>query len=164
MWPGPQHAQRRANRSPRSQAGCGAAARFLLPEPSPNGLKNNADKPCKSRCLFPYLWQSLRKANMATSVLVNRTVEHRSQSQNGTLRKVKQALSELNKLGFDYRVAVNGRVAERVRRSTRTLESAPCRICGFRTVRPHDARAHRGQAKKAPFSRKELAERSMRRV
>jgi hypothetical protein len=102
---------------------------------------------------------------MATSVLDQiRTVEHqKAKVKTETLRKVKQALSELNKLGFDYRVVVNGRVDERVKRSTRTLD-APCRICGFRTMRPHDARAHRGQAKKAPFTRKELAERSMRRV
>ena len=103
---------------------------------------------------------------MATSVLDQiRTVEHQKvKVKTETLRKIKQALNELNKLGFDYRVVVNSRVDERVRRITRTLESAPCRICGFRTVRPHDARAHRGQAKKAPFTRKELAERSMRRV
>ena len=102
---------------------------------------------------------------MAMSVLDQiRTVEHqKAKVKAETLRKVRQALSELNKLGFDYRGVVTGRDGERVRRST-TLESAPCRICGFRTVRPHDARAHRGQAKKAPFSRKELAERSMRRV
>lgn len=103
---------------------------------------------------------------MATSVLDQiRTVEHqKAKVKMATLRRVKQALSELNKLGFDYRVVVNGRVDERVRRITRTPESAPCRICGFRTMRPHDARAHRGQAKKAPFTRKELAELSMRRV
>ena len=103
---------------------------------------------------------------MATSVLDQiRTVEHQKATvKTATLRKVKQALSELNKLGFDYRVVVNGRIDERVRRITRTPESAPCRICGFRTMRPHDARAHRGQAKKAPFTRKELAEHSMRRV
>ena len=103
---------------------------------------------------------------MATSVLDQiRTVEHqKAKVKMATLRRVKQALSELNKLGFDYRVVVNGRVDERVRRITRTPERAPCRICAFRTMRPHDARAHRGQAKKAPFTRKELAELSMRRV
>jgi hypothetical protein len=103
---------------------------------------------------------------MATSVLDQiRTVEHqKAKVKMQTLRKVKQALNELNKLGFDYRVVVNDRVSETNRRSTRTLKDAPCRICGFRTVRPHDARAHRGQAKKAPFTRKELAERSLRRV
>jgi hypothetical protein len=132
-------------------------------------LKNNADKPCKRLVPFPIFFgkaQGKEGRYMATSVLDHiRNVEHqKAKVKTETLRKVKQALSELNKLGFDYRVVVNGRVGERVRRSTRTLESAPCRICGFRTVRPHDARAHRGQAKKAPFTRKELAERSMRRV
>jgi hypothetical protein len=102
---------------------------------------------------------------MATSVLDHiRTVEHqKAKVKTETLRKVKQALNELNKLGFDYRVVGNGSVSERVRRSPRTPKE-PCRICGFRTVRPHDARAHRGQAKKAPFTRKELAERALRRV
>jgi hypothetical protein len=103
---------------------------------------------------------------MATSVLDRiRSVEHqKAKVKTETLRKIKQALNELNKLGFDYRVVGNGRVSETVRISSRMLKSAPCRICGFRTVRLHDARAHRGQAKKAPFTRKELAERGLHRV
>ena len=103
---------------------------------------------------------------MATSVLDHiRAAEHqKAQVKTETLRKVKQALNELNKLGFDYRVVRNGRVSEIGRRSSRTLGNVPCRICGFRTLRPHDARAHRGQAKKAPFTRKELAERGLRRI
>ena len=113
-------------------------------------------------------WQEpkKRKAYMATSVLDRiRAVEHQKvKVKTETLRKVKQALNELNKLGFDYRVVGNGRVRETVRRSSRTLKNVPCKICGFRTVRPHDARAHRGQAKKAPFTRKELAEHGLRRV
>jgi hypothetical protein len=101
---------------------------------------------------------------MATSVLDQiRTVEHQKvKVKRETLRKVKQALNELNKLGFDYRVIGNGKVSETVR--TRTHKNAPCKICGFRTVKPHDARSHRGQAKKAPFTRKELVERGLRRV
>jgi hypothetical protein len=103
---------------------------------------------------------------MAMSVLDQiRVAEHQKiKAKTETLRKVKQALNELNKLGFDYRVVGDGRINERDRRSSRTLKNAPCRICGFRTLRPHDARAHRGQAKKAPFTRKELAERGLRRV
>jgi hypothetical protein len=103
---------------------------------------------------------------MATSVLDHiRAVEHQKvKVKMETLRKVKQALNELNKLGFDYRVVGNGKVGEAVRRSSRTLKNMPCKICGFRTLRPHDARAHRGQAKKAPFTRKELGERGLRRV
>jgi hypothetical protein len=101
---------------------------------------------------------------MATSILDQiRAVEHEKvKVKTETLRKVQQALSELNKLGFDYRVVGNG-VSE-IRRRSRTLKNAPCIICGFRTVRPHDARAHKGQAKKAPFTRKELAERGLRRL
>ena len=103
---------------------------------------------------------------MATSVLDQiRAVEHQKlKVKVETLRKVKQALNELNKLGFEYRVVGDGRISDTVRRSSRTLKNAPCTICGFRTVRPHDARAHRGQAKKASFTRKELAERGLRRV
>jgi hypothetical protein len=101
---------------------------------------------------------------MATSVLDHiRAVEHEKvKVKTETLRKVRQALNELNKLGFDYRVVGNGSFSESIRR--RSLQDAPCKICGFRTLRPHDARAHRGQAKKAPFTRKELAERGLRRV
>src|SRR5262245_36456052 len=103
---------------------------------------------------------------MATSVLDQiRAAEHQKVKVKAeTLRRVKQVLHELNKLGFDYRVVGNGTVSETVRRGSRPLKVAPCKIGGFRTLRPHDARAHRGQAKKAPFTRKELAERGLRRV
>jgi hypothetical protein len=103
---------------------------------------------------------------MATSVVDHiRAVEHQKVKVKAeTLRKVKRALNELNKLGFDYRVVANGSFGEPVQRRSRTLKHAPCKICGFRTSRPHDARAHRGQTKKTPFTRKELAERGLRRV
>jgi chaperonin cofactor prefoldin len=54
---------------------------------------------------------SSRTAYMATSVLDQiRTVEHqKAKVKTETLRKVKLALNELNKLGFDYRVVGNGR-------------------------------------------------------
>jgi hypothetical protein len=110
---------------------------------------------------------------MATSVLdqIRNIEQQKAKVKAETLRKVKQALKELNKLGFDYRVVRNGHANgeadgtdnEPVRKA-RTLKNAPCRICGFRTAGPHDARAHRGQAKKAPFTRKELAERGLRRA
>lgn len=107
-----------------------------------------------------------RKAYMATSVVDHiRAVEHQKvKVKTETLRKVKQALHELNKLGFNYRVVGNGSFSEPVNRRSRTLKDVPCKICGFRTLRPHDARAHRGQTKKTPFTRKELAERGLRRV
>jgi hypothetical protein len=111
---------------------------------------------------------------MAASVIdqIRNLENQKAKVKAETLRKVKQALKELNKLGFDYRVVRNGTASgradgignERVVRKARTPTNAPCKICGFRTVRPHDARAHRGQAKKARFTRKELAERGLRRA
>jgi chaperonin cofactor prefoldin len=63
---------------------------------------------------------------MATSVLdYIRAVEHQKvKVKTETLRKVKQALNELNKLGFDYRVVGNGSVSEPARRRSRTLKDA----------------------------------------
>jgi hypothetical protein len=112
--------------------------------------------------------------DMAASVLERiRNVEHlKAKVKTDTLRKVKRVLNELNKLGFDYRIVGdssiigkgNGRVNGSTKRASRTVKDAPCKICGFRTAKPHDARAHRGQSKKSPFTRKELAERGLRRV
>jgi hypothetical protein len=116
---------------------------------------------------------------MAASVLdrIRIIEQQKAKVKTETLRRVKQALKELNRLGFDYQVVRNGHAdgaadgtgSERVvrksqRRKSRTLKNEPCKICGFRTVRPHDARSHRGQEKKVPFTRKELAERGLRRA
>jgi len=106
---------------------------------------------------------------MASSVFDRiRDVEHqKAKVERESLRQVKRILSELNKLGFDYRVVGSSRgngAVRAVNRKSRTVKDAACKICGFRTARSHDARAHRGQAKKAPFTRKELAERGLRRV
>jgi hypothetical protein len=116
---------------------------------------------------------------MATSVLAQiRTIEQqKAKVKAETLRKVKKALKELNRLGFDYQVFSNGhtdsladrtgrgRVARKSpSRKARKLKDEPCKICGFRTVKAHDARSHRGQANKAPFTKKELAERGLRRA
>ncbi len=40
----------------------------------------------------------------------------------------------------------------------------PCPLCGFRTNPPHDARAHRSQTTKAPFTAEELSARGMQKV
>jgi hypothetical protein len=32
----------------------------------------------------------------------------------------------------------------------------PCKVCGFKTSPPHDARGHRGQSMKQPFTAEEL--------
>jgi hypothetical protein len=116
---------------------------------------------------------------MATSVRAQiRTIEQqKAKVEAETLREVKKALKELNRLGFDYQVVNNGhthslangtgraRVARKSPlRKARKLKDEPCKICGFRTVKAHDARSHRGQENKAPFTKKELAERGLRRA
>ena len=70
---------------------------------------------------------------MATSVLDQiRTVEHQKATvKTATLRKVKQALSELDKLGFDYRVVVNGRGDERVRELRGRPKVRPAEFAAF---------------------------------
>jgi hypothetical protein len=78
------------------------------------------------------------------------------------LERAKQAVSDLTALGFSYKltqVSVG-------RRAMGGIPDAPCKICGFRTSPPHDARKHRfsSKAKKRPFNAKELADMGMRRV
>jgi hypothetical protein len=86
------------------------------------------------------------------------------------IKKVDKALKELNGLGFEYRLVSDGsgrsmRVARKVKagRGKGRVKNGACKICKFVTAPPHDARTHRGQAKKAPFSNQELVERGMRR-
>lgn len=68
------------------------------------------------------------------------------------VEKINHSLELLKNLGFSYKLVEN------------TSGHAPCRICGFRTDKPHNARAHRWQEPKAPFSAEELSRRGMRRV
>ena len=86
------------------------------------------------------------------------------------INKVDRALKELNSLGFDYCLVSDGsgrsmRVGRKGKagRGKGRVKSDACKICNFLTVPPHDARTHRGQAKKAPFSSQELAERGLKR-
>jgi hypothetical protein len=68
------------------------------------------------------------------------------------VEKIDLNLTLLKGLGFHYKLV-------EVRNP-----SAPCPICGFRTDKPHNARAHRWQEPKAPFTDGELARRGMRRI
>ena len=90
-----------------------------------------------------------------------------SVAKSEAIRKVDNALKELNELGFNYRLVADGRIASaktaRAGGRKRGVNNAACKICKFRTVPPHDARTHRGQSKKAPFTNRELTERGLRR-
>src|SRR5262245_44776581 len=84
------------------------------------------------------------------------------------LKKVAKALQELNDLGFNYKLVTDGdrqlafKKAKKGRGKGRVTKGA-CKICGFSTIPPHDARTHRGQSKKAPLTNEELVGRGMRR-
>jgi hypothetical protein len=68
------------------------------------------------------------------------------------VEKINLDLSHLKDLGFHYKLVESGN------------SRAPCRICGFRTHKPHNARAHRWQEPKAPFTQEELARRGLKRI
>ena len=75
------------------------------------------------------------------------------------LDRAKAAVSDLNSLGFDFRLLENGRSAPRGRGGPRRVKDAPCPVCQFKTSPPHDARKHRGQGRrKKPFTAAELVE------
>lgn len=80
------------------------------------------------------------------------------------MESVKQAVSNLNELGFNYRVIEGGRGRAGSRAGTRTTKDAPCPICKFKTDPLHDGRAHRAQENKKPFTVAELKERGMTKV
>jgi hypothetical protein len=79
------------------------------------------------------------------------------------LEKVQAAITELNDLGFNYRLVEGGRQRSgESRKGTRQIDpSKPCSVCGFQTIPPHDARRHRGQTNKKPFTSKELEEQGL---
>lgn len=78
------------------------------------------------------------------------------------LEKIDRDLQLLRELGFDYGLSKKKRIHKRA--NGKHLSGRPCGICGFETDKPHDARSHRWQKPKGPFSDKELSERKMRRV
>jgi hypothetical protein len=83
------------------------------------------------------------------------------------LARAQHAISDLNALGFAYSLAQVSVAKKAVGRKAvgRIPSDNPCRICGFRTNPPHDARKHRfSKAKKRPFSAKELTDLGMRKV
>ena len=75
-----------------------------------------------------------------------------------------------DRLGFNYRL-VEGSTGSRSsagegsRKGTRQVNAErPCPICNFRTDPPHDARRHRGQDDKRPFTAEELRHLGLKRV
>lgn len=89
------------------------------------------------------------------------------------LDKAEEAVADLNSLGFNYRL-VEGtsttreprKVAPRQSQDTpkRQLQDKPCSICEFKTTPLHDARSHRSQNPKRPFTVEQLMEKGLSKV
>ena len=79
------------------------------------------------------------------------------------LRKALRDYNDLG-LGITYELRAAGRGVSR--RGTRQINvNRPCPICGFKTVPPHDARAHRSQGdKKKAFTADELSAKGMQKA
>ena len=84
------------------------------------------------------------------------------------LEKANDAVAVLNSLGLSYRLVNGAEQPARPQKATiaqrGTVKVSPCPVCEFQTSPPHDARAHRGQAKKKPFSAAELTSKGLTKV
>jgi hypothetical protein len=82
------------------------------------------------------------------------------QAKEEALKKATDAITDLIALGLDYQL-ISGAAKPAKSGPTEilgTTKDAPCPICEFLTIPPHDRRTHRNQKKKAPFSAAELKE------
>jgi len=111
----------------------------------------------------------LRQLEAERSRLDAEAARIRSEAAEELLQTARAALAEANEFGFNYEIVQKGRrmpgAAEVSRKGTRQVNaSRPCPICDFATVPPHDARRHRGQDPKRPFTAAELADVGMSRA
>ncbi len=93
------------------------------------------------------------------------------QAKQEALEKATEAVAALDSLGLEYRLVNGVEPAARMTKPAKVavgskgaVRDAPCSICGFKTSPPHDARAHRGQTKKKPFSAAELTDKEFTKV
>jgi hypothetical protein len=91
------------------------------------------------------------------------------EAKTSALQRAETAIRELNDIGFHYvlREGATKAKAERKGQSDapkRKSRDEPCKICGFKTSPIHDARAHRGQAHKKPFTPAELSAKGLHKV
>lgn len=102
--------------------------------------------------------------------LDRRREELRKQVHDEAHGRLKSELDRFNgmNLGRTYELretgARSGRQASaESRKGTRSVNAErPCPICGFKTIPPHDARAHRSQGeKKRAFTAEELSSKGM---
>jgi hypothetical protein len=88
------------------------------------------------------------------------------------LDNAEKAVTELNELGFDYRLVEGASTPSPARAPRKAASQAPqrqardlpCPICKFKTTPHHDGRMHRSQKTKKPFTVEELMEKHLAKV
>ncbi len=95
--------------------------------------------------------------------------ELRQSAKAEALAKAQEGVRELEELGFMYDLIEreeDGGQAGKGRGTgvKRPMSDKPCSICGFKTLPLHDARAHRSQETKKPFTAAELKARDLERA
>lgn len=112
----------------------------------------------------------MKKLEKEAAAIAEKQAKLRESAKTDALKKVEDAISELNSLGFNYRITDVSGLASRVKRGPAKPKGATgtgkgamavdkvCPICEFRTEPPHDARRHRHQpeGQKKPFTAAEL--------
>ncbi|RWP14932.1 MAG: hypothetical protein EOR00_22245 [Mesorhizobium sp.] len=120
----------------------------------------------------------LKKLEKEEAALAEKRAKLRESAKTEAMKKVEEAIADLNALGFNYRITDVSGLASRVTRGPARAKGATgtgkgamavdkvCPICEYRTDPPHDARRHRHQpeGQKKPFSADELAQLGLKRV
>jgi hypothetical protein len=87
------------------------------------------------------------------------------QAKEEALKKATDAISDLIALGLDYQLTSGAKPAKSgTTKVLGTARDAPCPVCKFLTIPPHNGRAHKNQKKKAPFTAAELEEKGLVKV
>ena len=84
----------------------------------------------------------------------------REKAHTDALAKVQAALTSLNALGYNYSITEKG--GKKATKTARPVKDTECPVCNFKTVPPHDRRAHRHMEDPAkPFTKKQLDEKGL---
>jgi hypothetical protein len=92
-----------------------------------------------------------------------------AQAKAEALDKASEAIGFLRELGLDNdtilkELGFRGHADAKGSREGRPPKDEACPVCHFRTDPPHDARSHRGQSKKKPFTAEELEQKGLTKV
>lgn len=86
-----------------------------------------------------------------------------AEARESAMSNITESLEILSELGLHYSLVAKPK-AKAAPRATRAPSNRPCKICGFATSPPHDARHHRHQEEKRAFTPEELQKRGLTRV